>query len=693
MDIILSFIAAVIMIGIGIHAVIKQRSLSHFLLLFALVLLASIEILDLFSLHSVGGLTGLRRAALYLESLLPAAFLALSQVYGRSASWTRPFWLRLALYSALSLLPAVILFVSGTGLYISPDFPNEPILFLESEGFWFYLLLAVGLIVSLANMEATLAASRDLVRYSIKFEFFGMMAVLAFMIFYYSHAILYLSINMGLAFVRSIVFILASILIAYSRVFRGNGFRVSVSRHIFYRSATLLAVGIYLIIMGLMGEGMRYFDVDFGRNITILLAFVGAVFLLAVLFSDKARRRAKVYIHKHFYADKHDYREEWISLTERLSKCTTLDDIENAVLSAYMNTFGFAGASLSLADRTEGYVSVAAQSMPHAPTPLVVSDELKGYFLSRDRVLNPSDREHPLFPEEVELFRQAGVSLVVPLIANGRLEGLVMLREQLVPRVLIYDDYDLMKVMARQAAQAIVSFRLSEEIIEMNAMAAVARMSSFVIHDLKNQITSLSLVVDNAGTHMQNPEFQQDALRTIGNTLAKMRGLVQRLKSIPSKGSVRGAIEDIHALACETAGELRLLPGEQKVQCSGVSAYAGVDREEIKKVLVNLIRNGLEAGGEQVSVHVETFSQNGNVCVRVTDRGCGMTAEFMRNNLFRPFNTTKAKGLGIGLYQCRQIVEAHAGRIEVTSQPGKGSSFTVILPAADPQKEVLPKEN
>jgi len=264
-------------------------------------------------------------------------------------------------------------------------------------------------------------------------------------------------------------------------------------------------------------------------------------------------------------------------------------------------------------------------------------------------------------------------------------EGLLVLGPQIVPENLIYEDYDLMKVLARQAAQAVTNLRLSEELLETRAMAAVARISSFVIHDLKNLTTSLSLVVDNAEEHIGNPDFQQDAIKTIKNTLAKMKALTQRLKAIPEKSQLASAIENIDQLSREIAAELTRSGLGKRITYQGAPSYARVDGEELKKVVANLVQNALEASGEQGPVKIETTSENGSACIRVSDTGCGMTEEFLKNHLFKAFRTTKDKGLGIGLYQCRQIVEAHGGRLEAQSEVGKGSVFTVVLPAAKPE--------
>ncbi len=684
---ILSSIAAFSLLAAGVYAITKQRTAANMLFLMVVALLAGVELADQFSLHPALDPETFKGISRLLEALLPAAFMVFSLIYGRtpfSDKWSK---VRLGLLSSVTLVPMVILLIAGNDFSYSPDFLNERVLFLGNTGYWFYIGIMALLIVALVNVEATLVATRGIARHRMKFEAFGIMSILAVQIFYDSQGLLYRTINMNLLPIRSSVFIIAALLIGYSRAFRGNGAHVSVSRHILFRSITLLVVGFYLLGLGLIGEGMRYFGVAFGRNLTIFFAFAGGVLLLAILFSDKLRRRAKVYISKHFYANKHDYREEWIKFTSRLSACATFIDVQDAVLTVYRETFGLAGASLYLSGR-DGRVFTRAseQAMEKTLAELRISDELRTYFVGRERVLNVTDGECRLSISEDMVFRQAGAWLVVPLINSNKLEGLVVLRKQIVQDTLTYDDYDLIKVLARQAALAIANLRLSEELMEIRAMAAVSRISTFVIHDLKNLTSGLSLVVDNAAEHISNPDFQQDAIRTVKNTLSKMKNLIQRLKSIPEKGMLAATVEDLDRLSRQTIQEFETLRPGTRIEYSGESVFSRVDGEEIKKVIINLVQNALEAGGER-GVTVETRRENGRACIRVSDVGSGMTDDFIKNNLFRPFCSTKDKGLGIGLYQCRQIVEAHAGRIEVRSEAGKGTVFTVVLPVADAGRE------
>ncbi len=679
----MSGIAALLMVAAGAHAVMKQRTAANVALLITLLLLAGDALFDQLSLLPSVDFSRLREGALGMEALLPGAFLFLALAYGRTAPLRDLPKLRLVFMTIVALFPLVLLAVAGDDLYYSPDFQSDQALFVGSAGYWYCLGIMLSFILALVQIEATLVSTRGLTRVQMKFEAFGIMSLLAVLIFYYSQGLIYRTISMNLLPVRSSVYIIAALLIGYSHAFRGIAPRVTVSRHILYRSITLLAVGVYLISIGLFREGMQYFGVDFGKNLTIIIAFIGGILLIAVFFSERVQKRATVYIRKHFYANKHDYREEWLRFTDRLSSCGSLADVKEAVLAAYTETFGIAAASLYLLGRDgKRYIRAAGRDMPLEPADLNISEELKAYFVERERVLDLSDGEFLLSAGEVAIFRQARALMVVPLVRSGIIEGLIMLREQVVPQKLIHEDYDLMKVMARQAAQAIANSRLGEEIQEMRAMAAVSRISSFVIHDLKNLTTGLSLVVSNAEEHIGNLDFQKDAIRTVGGTLEKMKNLMQRLKAIPEKAELDVRVEDVDRLSRDAVGEAAVGKLGLRVSYEGIPVFSRVDREEMSKVIVNLVRNALEAGGDEGAVRIVTGRENGNVCIRVSDSGRGMSEDFLNNHLFKPFRTTKRNGLGIGLYQSRQIVESHGGRIAVTSTEGKGSVFTVYLPDA-----------
>lgn len=679
MDLAVSFIAAALLLALAAHTIYRGRTVPGFALSASVLLLALIEALDQAALHLGVYTYEIKWASVLLESFLPASLLLFSVTYSRTYS-ARSIPLYCHILLALSLLfPAAVLFFPLGDFFYAPDLQTERMLFLGDAGYWFYMLIMLYIIVALMNLESTFSATAGADRWRMKFEVIGLAGMLAVLIFYFSQGLLYRTINMNMLPVKSGVFIIAAAAVGYSRLTRGNGVKVAVSRYVIYRSLTLLLIGAYLLILGIVGEGMKYFGASFGRNAAIFIAFASGIFLLAVLFSEQLRRKAKVSIDKHFFAQKHDYRTQWITFTERLAVCRTSAEIYDEILTTYMRSFGLRGASLYLCSAERLSYTLAACREMRAGPEMPASEGLKSYFLERGRVLDPDGGEYAPAKEEADFFELSGTRLLVPVEGNGHIEAFVAFGEQLASEVFTYEDYDLMKTLAKQAALSIINFRLSEELAETREIAAVARISSFVIHDLKNLASSLSLLLDNAEEYIGDPEFQNDMIDATRNTLSKMKGLIQKLKMIPEKQSLNAVSSDMLILARETVSEFMGSRPGAAISCGGVRASTMVDQEEFKKVLLNLILNAVESVDRDGAINIETRSEAGKASISVKDNGCGMTTEFMTEHLFKPFRTTKGKGLGIGLYQCKQIIEAHGGTITVASAPGQGTTFTITL--------------
>jgi putative PEP-CTERM system histidine kinase len=689
-----TIIAILLLLALAAYALLTKKSTAQAALASVAVLLAGIATTDLLTLHSSSGPAVLRRITTILESFLPASLLWYSVTFARSGP--APLFSRrgLLIIAAAVLFPASVLFFPQQDFFYSPDFLTERVLFLGRVGYWYYFGVMLACVAALMNFEATFMSAVGSDRWKVKFEVIGAGSILAVLIFYFSQGLLYRTLDVNLMAVRSIILAISSGLILYARRYREDGVHIIVSRYILFRSLTLLSVGVYFIVLGLLGEAMKYFEVSFAQYVTIFFAFAGGIALVVLLLSDQLRRRVKVFISKHFFAQKHDYRHTWIALTNRLVS-TTPAAMEQGILAAYCEMFGLGGASLYLFDRGSGrYMPAAQHALPHAvpraETGLSASAGLLSYFLDQNRVWNLADAEYAPTEEERSFAAVTKAQFVVPLICNHQVEALVVFGRQVAPEQFTFEDYDLMKTMARQSALVLSNLRLSEELIETRELAAVARLSSFVVHDLKNLTYSLSLIMDNAEEHMGNADFQRDMMGTVRHTIENMKSLTQRLKSIPGKSGTSRESHDLHELSTAVVGELKKMRSHARIVCRGTSALSLVDGDEIKKVIVNLVQNGLDAAGEEGTILVETGMNNGHAYFSVSDTGCGMTKDFMENQLFKPFRTTKAKGLGIGLYQCKQIVEAHGGMLVVKSEAGKGSVFTVYLQATDRSPDRAP---
>jgi len=679
---IISLIASLAVLILSCYLMFRKRTAANVTLSVGMVLLALIEFTDQYVLYHAAEPLFWKHISIALESLLPFTFLFFSLTYARQTSVKSisPIWWILLV--STFLFPASLLFFQLNDFIYAPDLQTEKMMFLSQTGYWFYMGMMIYCILALINLETTFSSTYGSERWRMKFKMIGIASILSVLVFYFSQGLLYRVINMSLMPVRSCVLIIASSLIGYSEAFRGNDVRVQVSRYIFYRSFTLLIVGLYLIILGLVGEGMRYLDIPYSKDLTAFLAFASGIMLFIVLLSETLRRKVKVIISKHFFTHKHDYRDAWLKITGKLSECKTLTDVHQAVLKSYIEAFGLTGASLYLFNKARKIYTLAAHlSMPSAPADFSPSAELFAYFLDRDRILNPHDDEYAPTTEESAFIRQTESRLIVPLIFNKKVEGIVVLKKQLILDEFIYEDYDLMKTLAKQASQSLVTFTLTEELIETREFNAVSKLSSFVIHDIKNLTYSISLMLNNAENFIDNSEFQDDMLKTLKNTVFKMKHLIQKLKVLPEKQSLYTRLADVSLLTREIIADIQKMQADAEILFQGSSAFAVVDGEEIKKVILNLVMNALESVGQKGIIRIETGTDGNYAFLKVSDNGCGITDDFIKNHLFKPFRTTKEKGLGIGLYQCKQIVEAHGGNIKAESVPGEGTVFTVRLPA------------
>jgi putative PEP-CTERM system histidine kinase len=668
--------ASLLLAILALYAVARQRQLYTFSLATALLLLACINLLDVLAVNPSFVSLQLKRVVMYLESLIPLSFLLLSLTFARQGG-LRSLQVHWKCLLALTLAFPLAVFIYPTNaLFYAPDLLTEKMLFLEAPGYWFYLGIMGYFILALMNLEATFSASGEGDRWKVKLELIGLSALLAVLIFYYSQGLLYRTINMNLLPIRSGVMLIAALLIGYSRLFRGNGVKIVVSRYLFYRSLTLLVVGAYLLILGLIGEALVYFGHSFSRNLTIFIGFAFGIILLIALFSEQVRRRVKVAVNKHLYAQKYDYRSQWLKFTEKLASCRTMMEVYDAILATYRETYGLKGGALYLLHREKGgYCRAAGQGIMAGSGDFQISAALHAYFVEQGRVLNLADRDFHAGDEERILFSQLGARVVIPLVSSDTLEGVVLLGEQLAPEQYIYEDYDLMKTLAHQAASAILNLRLAEQLAQAREMETIGRISAFVIHDLKNLASTLAMIVDNAKDNIDNPEFQHDMLQSIDITVVKMQGLITRLKGLGDRERLCRGRTDLYSLVTTTVAPL----AGSNITVTGQEVFSDVDCDEIQKVVLNLVLNAVDACRGEGPIMVEV-GENGSAFIRVVDKGCGIDPDFLQNHLFKPFRTTKKKGLGIGLYQCRQIVEAHGGWIDVESDPGSGSVFTVRFP-------------
>jgi putative PEP-CTERM system histidine kinase len=276
-------------------------------------------------------------------------------------------------------------------------------------------------------------------------------------------------------------------------------------------------------------------------------------------------------------------------------------------------------------------------------------------------------------------FRTGGNRVCAPLWTGDRCIGLAILADRVGGVPYTVEELDLLKCMGDQIAVGLLNLRLTEGIMRAKELEAFQAISAFFIHDLKNAASTLSLTLQNLPVHFDDPVFRQDALRGIGETANRINQLISRVGALRHL-ELKPVEVDLNLLVADS---LKVLNGAREINVVKelrLESKLQVDREQFGSVITNLLLNAREALGPGGEVRVETSQSNGWAILSVADNGCGMSPAFLKTSLFRPFQTTKKKGLGIGMFQSKMIVEAHRGKIQVESEPGSGTTFRVLLP-------------
>jgi len=418
-----------------------------------------------------------------------------------------------------------------------------------------------------------------------------------------------------------------------------------------------------------------------------LIAIAGAP-VATLLFSENLSARLRVFVSKHFLPFRFDYREEWLRLIDTLASPEQSMPLPERAIKAVAQIVGAPAGLLWLRAEEGGpYIATAAWNT-RAPSDSEVlrHDPALKFMCDRQWILDTAelDRDPELYeglrrPRWMEHLPNA--LLVVPLISNEELIGFIVLFQASSAFRLTFEEIDLLRTSGRQVAAHLAQYQADQQLAEAQQFEAFNRLTAFVMHDLKNLIAQQSLMVKNAAKHKGNPAFFEDAMATIDNSVARMNKLLRQLQSGDTSGPrERVRLSDALNDAISQAEGRQPVP-EFENKGEGLSAL--VDRERFTAVIAHLIRNAQEATSADGSVVVQLQERQGDAEICIRDDGCGMPAEFIRNRLFRPFDSTKgSQGMGIGAYQARMFVVESGGLLDVESEPDAGTNVRIRLPVA-----------
>ncbi len=422
-----------------------------------------------------------------------------------------------------------------------------------------------------------------------------------------------------------------------------------------------------------------------------IVFFTAALGLLGILVASSAlRRRLRVFLVKHFYRHKYDYREEWLRFIETLSGAAG-ESPQVAAVRAVAQIIASPRAALLMAGDRPGHWSLEAawpggEVLPGVAGRIASEPAVHAFLETRQWVI-----DIPEWRQDAELYDGLAVPpwlaqdgswrLGVPVLLGRRLIGMLLLAEPPAGFQLTFEDRDLLKTAARHVATHLAQHASEQRLAEERQFAAFSKLSSFMMHDLKNATAQLELVLANAERHRHNPEFIDDAIATVAGAVRRISQLIAQLqRGTEAAGSERF---DLRAALADAVARSGVREPRPILADDGSGLAIDADRERLANVVEHLIRNAQEAAKPQGQVRVSAGASDGNAVIEIRDDGPGMTPEFVRERLFQPFDSTKgSKGMGIGAYQAREYVRSIGGWLEVESQPGQGTLVRVVVPLA-----------
>ena len=561
-----------------------------------------------------------------------------------------------------------------------------------------HLLISIGGIVIVEQLYRNTA---DEHQWALKYLWIGIGGMFAYDFYLYSDAFLFQRIDNELWNARGFIhaMVVPLIAMAIKREMQwslGNdSIDVFLSRRMVFHTTTLLASGAYLIFIGFGGYYMRDMGGEWGVVAQATFLFASVMTLAVFFFSGKIRSRLRVAIDKHFFHYKYDYREEWLRIIRTLSTDT------NSSKSLYLRAIRSLAqiidspGGLLMMERENGcFESDERWNYAGANIREPVNSTFIQFLTEHQFVISLDEynsepemytRLGPLdIPEWISSNKRAW--LIVPLMLQDHMMGfVVLLRSPAHERYYNWEDSDLLKTAGRQAASHLAQFEAAQALVSAKRFEEVNRLSAFIVHDVKNMMGQLSMVVSNAAKHKNNPMFIDDAIVTVENSVNKMNRLLLRLRE--------GAEGDQFTPLClcelleeslRNCSKTGVLP-IPVLNCLNQNVMVTADKDRMAANLAHIIQNAQDATDDMGSITVRLKTQGEYAIIEVEDTGEGMDEAFIHDRLFQPFESTKGT-MGIGVFQVREYVHKLGGQLDVESLPGKGSIFRLHIPLSSSQE-------
>jgi putative PEP-CTERM system histidine kinase len=577
----------------------------------------------------------------------------------------------------------ILIFFLASGLTLA----QHPILENTNTLIWCNLVLSITGLVSVEQLYKNASYMRLIKLWSITIG-----AFFVYDIYLFSHSLIFNHIDLGLWQARGIINGTAILIMALGSLglARQSAQRAkfALSRPVAFYTTSLSAAGGFLAMMAVGGYYVQIYGGQWGTIVQVILLFLALMSVAVVFISHTARSHLNVWINKHFFHHKYDYRVEWLRLINALSKPADVKDFQQITLEVVSSIFKSPAAALWL-HKGECFASTATLGLSLSNDDLNTMREMPNTRFCQAMQDNewvfspysPGNAETGNLNEHVPewMSKIPDLWLIMPLLTENELLGFIVLAEPSHDNSLTWEDLDLVKTVGRQVASYLDRHHAAEELAESRQFDAFNKLTAFIMHDLKNLIAQQALVVDNAAKHKDNPAFIEDAIRTIENSVGRMSTLLKKLQqNEPSE--LRSL--NLHKIVMEALKKCQHYAPTPTLRLEDADIKVNADPDRLIMTLTHIIKNAQEATPNGGFIDVTLRRADNNAIIIVEDNGEGMSSEFIRDHLFKPFVTTKSgKGMGIGVYQANEYISSLGGKISVSSSLGHGTTFNVSLPA------------
>lgn len=478
------------------------------------------------------------------------------------------------------------------------------------------------------------------------------------------------------------LFVAPLLLISTRRVKNGE-VRIFVSRNVVFYSSMLMIAGAYLLLMALAGYVINYIGGEWGSLVSIGFLMLSGIVLIALLITESLRRRVKVFIAKNFFANKYEYRDEWLNLIEKIETTSGENHYQMATQIMMSKVNALRGAMMKKV--TEQHYQ---QQYCHG---IDIDENLEeqlievGMFCQKQGWIidvNEYEQSPNIYPDlslNIDFCKQQNIQIIVPIFIGKAFYGLFVLGDESKIKQLNWEDRDLLFAVSKQLGNFISLYEATDKLSESKQFDAFNRMSAFLVHDLKNVQAQLSLITTNAEKHRNNPEFIDDVFETVESATERLAKVLSQLRKKQVEQSTNrqvNLVEIVEKVVQQCNVQQPKVTFNHEGNCCTL-----LDHESFHSVMHHLIQNAQEACDNQGWVKVTLAEKKRTIRITVEDNGCGMSEDFINTRLFRPFDTTKGNaGMGIGVFEAKQFFENMAGIIKVESILSQGTQFTIDLP-------------